>query len=93
MADGPCNDYDVHDVMVSGVVVVVVVSGSELDRDPLRDQTLLEGLGHQTLEPALPAVAIRQGEVVHVHADEAVGPGPIESPAELQRILDGGFTM
>jgi len=25
MAGGPCNDYDVHDVMVSGVVVVVVV--------------------------------------------------------------------
>ena len=60
----------------------------ELDRHALRDQALVERVGHQPLEALAAALAVRQRQVVDVHADEGVGARAVEAAAELQRVLD-----
>src|SRR5205085_2928129 len=53
-----------------------------------RDETLLEGVRHQPLQAAASALAVRKREIVHVHADELVGPLFVEATAELLRVFD-----
>src|SRR5207302_1119879 len=54
---------------------------------------LLMGLAEKTADRFAPLSAVVEREVVHVHADEAVGAAGIETPRKLHRIGQRFITM
>src|SRR5688572_16224235 len=60
----------------------------KLNLDWLGNQFLLIGLGKELLETGAAARAVVQRELVHIHPDEPVGVGTIQSAPERLRVLD-----
>src|SRR6266704_1314811 len=61
-------------------------SGRELHGHRIRQQARGRCLAYQTDDGSAPAVAIIERQVVHVHAHESIGPDPIETATELNRV-------
>src|SRR5262249_5744170 len=57
--------------------------------DLLRNQSLFVRFFEEPFEPRASARSVVQRQLIHVHANELVGLGPIQSAAELLRVVDG----
>src|SRR6476619_6158393 len=68
-------------------------SCGELDWHRLRDEAPLVGIAEEAFDRETAAVSVRERQVVHIHPDELVGAGTIETPAELDRIFHRRLAM
>src|SRR6478736_5615807 len=60
----------------------------ELDPDGLRERTDLLAAAQELANRAPALFAVVLGQLVHVHADEAVGQLVVEAAPELKRVLE-----
>src|SRR5512132_4124739 len=61
---------------------------NELDPDGLRERADLLTAAQELADRAPPLFAVVLGQLVHVHADEAVGQLVVEAATELERVLE-----
>src|SRR5512143_4013650 len=68
-------------------------SVDELDRDGLADDAFFDTALKELLHRSATAVAVVERPVVHVHADEGVCLGPVETAGVLHRMIQSPGAM